>query len=71
MHFAPPQPHVPPPPGGHTVPRFHKLSFPTFDGTVDPLGWLNKYEQFFRAQFTPDANRIWLASYHLQGVAQQ
>ena len=23
------------------VPRFHKLTFPTFDGKTDPLGWLN------------------------------
>jgi hypothetical protein len=38
MHFAPLQLHVPPAPEGHTVPRFHKLSFPTFDGKVDPLG---------------------------------
>lgn len=29
------------------VPRYHKLSFPTFDGTEDPLGWLNRCEHFF------------------------
>lgn len=53
------------------MPRFHKLSFPTFDGKTDPLGWLNKCEQFFRAQHTPAADRVWLASYHLSGTAQQ
>jgi hypothetical protein len=58
MHFAPPQLHVPPAPEGHTMPRFHKLSFPTFDGKVDPLGWLNKCEQFFRAQHTLDTDRV-------------
>ena len=29
------------------VPRYHKLTFPIFDGKNDPLGWLNKCEQFF------------------------
>ena len=71
MHCALPHLHVPQGPHGHTVPRYHKLSFPTFDGKVDPLGWLNKCEQFFRAQQTPDADRVWLASYHLSGTAQQ
>jgi hypothetical protein len=71
MHYTPPHLHVPQGPEGHTVPCYHKLSFPTFDGKVDLLGWLNKCEQFFRAQQTPDADRVWLASYHLSGTAQQ
>jgi hypothetical protein len=25
----------------------HKLLFPTFDGTADPLQWLNRCDQFF------------------------
>ena len=29
------------------VPRYHKLDFPTYDGKEDPLGWLNRCEQFF------------------------
>jgi hypothetical protein len=54
-----------------TVPRYHKLSFPTFDGKDDPLGWLNKCEQFFRGQQTCPVDQVWLASYHLTGTAQQ
>jgi hypothetical protein len=53
------------------VPRFHNLSFPTFDGKVDPLGWLNKCEQFFCVQHTLDTDRVWLASYHLSDTVQQ
>jgi hypothetical protein len=26
----------------------HKLLFPTYDGSEDPLPWLNRCEQFFR-----------------------
>nr|XP_020198108.1 SH3 domain-containing protein C23A1.17-like [Aegilops tauschii subsp. strangulata] len=29
-------------------PRFSKLEFATYDGTVDPLNWLNQCDQFFR-----------------------
>jgi hypothetical protein len=29
------------------VPKYHKISFETYDGKEDPLGWLNKFEQFF------------------------
>jgi hypothetical protein len=38
------------PHGGHhhTPPRFAKLDFATYDGTEDPLNWLNQCEQFFR-----------------------
>lgn len=52
------------------VPRYHKLSFPTFDGKDDPLGWLNRCEHFFRAQRTRDSDKVWLASFHMNGVAQ-
>ncbi|XP_066355020.1 uncharacterized protein [Miscanthus floridulus] len=53
------------------VPRFQKLNFPTFDGVDDPLGWLNKCDHFFRAQRTPEGDKLWLASFHMNGVAQQ
>jgi len=53
------------------VPRFQKLNFPTFDGVDDPLGWLNKCDHFFRAQRTPEGDKVWLASFHMNGVAQQ
>ena len=62
--------HVPPELEGQVVPKYHKLVFPTFDGKEDPLGWLNKCEQFFNGHQTRHADRVWLASYHLTGVAQ-
>jgi hypothetical protein len=42
-----------------------------FDGKNDPLGWLNRCEQFFRAQHTREADKVWLASFHMTGTAQQ
>jgi hypothetical protein len=42
-----------------------------FDGKDDPLGWLNRCEQFFRAQHTREADKVWLASFHMTGAAQQ
>ena len=51
-------------------PRFYKLEFQTYDGSVDPLNWLNQCDQFFRGQRTLASNSTWLASYHLQGAAQ-
>ena len=55
---------------GIAVPRYHKLSFPTFDGKEDPIGWLNRCDHFFRAQRTREADKVWLASFHMTGVAQ-
>lgn len=57
--------------GGNHGMRSHKLSFPTFDGKDDPLSWLNRCELFFRGQQTPERDKVWLASYHLLGAAQQ
>ena len=58
-------------PTGHPAPpRYYKLEFPTFDGGVDPLNWLNQCEPFFCGQRTLASDRTWLASYHLRGVAQ-
>ena len=53
------------------APRFRKLTFPTFDGESDPLGWLNKCEHFFRAQRTPENDKVWLASFHMTNVARE
>jgi hypothetical protein len=49
----------------------HKLLFPTYDGTEDPLPWLNRCEQFFRIQGTEDANKVFLASFYMTGDAAQ
>ena len=70
MFYTSTHPHIPLESGHPTVPRYQKLSFPTYDGKDDPLGWLNKCEQFFRGQQTRHADWVWLASYHLTGVAQ-
>jgi hypothetical protein len=53
-----------------TPPRYAKLEFATYDGSVDPLNWLNQCEQFFRGQRTLASDRTWIASYHLRGAAQ-
>jgi hypothetical protein len=46
-------------------PKFYKLEFATYDGSIDPLNWLNQCDQFFRGQRTLASDRTWLASYHL------
>jgi len=56
--------HEPPPP------KFSKLEFPTYDGSVDPLNLLNQCDQFFRGQRTIASEWTWLASYHVRGAAQ-
>jgi hypothetical protein len=53
------------------VPRYYKLSFLTFDGREDPLGWLNRNEQFFRLQRTGKGDKVGLAAFHLTSAAQQ
>jgi hypothetical protein len=73
VHQASTPPYLPPAPEWEAalVPKYHKITFETYDGTADPLGWLNKCEQFFRGQLTREADKVWMASYHLKGVAQQ
>ncbi|KAJ1262906.1 hypothetical protein BS78_09G144900 [Paspalum vaginatum] len=46
------------------------LSFPVYDGSGDPLGWLNCCEQYFQGQRTLESDKAWLALYHLTGHAQ-
>ena len=46
---------VPNPPPPHTT---HKLRFPKYDGSDDPIGWLHKCEQFFRSQRTPEDEKV-------------
>lgn len=66
-----PYPHPPPELPHDSVPWYHKLKFETYDGKDNPLGWLNKCEQFFLGQLTREVDKVWLASYHLTGVTQQ
>ena len=44
-------------PQGAHPPRFYKLEFTTYDGSEDPLNWLNHCEQFFRGQCTLASDR--------------
>ncbi|KAA8528308.1 hypothetical protein F0562_035663 [Nyssa sinensis] len=47
-----------------------KLEFPLFTGD-DPTEWFNRVNQFFEFQGTPEAHKVSLASYHLEGEANQ
>ncbi|XP_071680170.1 uncharacterized protein [Lolium perenne] len=47
------------------------MDFPKFDCTEDPLTWLNHCEQLFSGKCTDDAFKVWLAAYHMVGVAQE
>nr|GMD21261.1 Retrotransposon gag protein [Ipomoea batatas] len=53
-----------------TAPKFTRLEFPRFDGREDPSAWLQRCEQFFKAQNTPGREFVSLAAFHLTGVAQ-
>jgi len=52
-------------------PPVHKLRFPKYDGSEDPITWIHKGEQFFRAHGTPADQKVWTASFYLQGAANQ
>jgi hypothetical protein len=49
----------------------HKLLFPTYDGTEDPLPWLSRCEQFFIIQKTEDVGRVFLVAFYMTGDAVQ
>ena len=51
-------------------PRFQKLDFPRFDGKSDPLLFINRCESYFRQQRTMPEERVWMASYNLEDIAQ-
>ena len=52
-------------------PRFQKWDFPRFDGKSDPRLFLNKCESYFRQQRTMAEERVGMASYNLEDVAQE
>jgi hypothetical protein len=60
MNLLSPYPHMGTPPGSFPVltPRIHKLNFPAYDDKDDPLPWINRCEQFFRGQKTPEAEQV-------------
>jgi len=49
----------------------HKLRFPKFNGSDDPITWLHKGEQFFHAYGTPDHLKVSTAAFYLQDAASQ
>jgi hypothetical protein len=49
----------------------HKLRFPKYDGSGDPLTWLHRCDQFFRAARTTEVEKVWLATFYMEGIAQQ
>jgi hypothetical protein len=57
-------------PADDRPPRYFKMEFPTYDGEVDPLSWLNRCDLFFDAQRTAEADKVGIASFHLVGDAQ-
>ncbi|XP_066323873.1 uncharacterized protein [Miscanthus floridulus] len=51
-------------------PRFQKMDFPRYDGTTDPLIFVNRYESYFHQQRIMEEEKVWMASYNLEDVAQ-
>jgi hypothetical protein len=49
----------------------HELLFSTFDGTDDPLQWLDRCDQFFRIQETPASGKLFLTTFYMTGEAAQ
>ncbi|KAH9704452.1 hypothetical protein KPL70_011464 [Citrus sinensis] len=50
--------------------RIPKLEFPRYSGD-DPTEWFNRVTQFFEYQDTTDDQKVSLASFHLEGEANQ
>jgi hypothetical protein len=62
-----------PPTGEHhndRPPRFQKMDFPRYDGKSDPLIFINRCESYFHQQRTMAEEKVWMASYNLEDVAQ-
>jgi hypothetical protein len=49
----------------------HKLHFPKYNGSGDPLSWLHRCDQLFRAARTAEVEMVWLATFYMEGIAQQ
>jgi hypothetical protein len=55
---------------GAFLPTTHKLEFLKFDGTSDPLPWLNRCERYFLVHRTPEHQRVAFAAFYLLDGAQ-
>ena len=51
-------------------PKFQRMEFPRYDGKSDPLIFINKCESYFRHQRTMPEEKVWMASYNMDDVAQ-
>jgi len=51
-------------------PRFQKLDFPRYDGKTDPLIFVNRCESYFHQQRIMEEEKVWMALYNLDDVAQ-
>jgi hypothetical protein len=48
----------------------HKLEFPKFDGSGDPLSWINRCERSFQVRHTSDHHWVGIATFYLLDDAQ-
>ena len=52
-------------------PKFQKMDFPKYDGTKDPLIFINRCESYFHQQrIMEEEEKVWMASYNLDDEAQ-
>jgi hypothetical protein len=51
-------------------PRFQKLDFPKYDSKGEPLPFLNRCELYFHQQRIVEEEKVWMASFNLEGTAQ-
>lgn len=51
------------------VPRYSNLDCPRYDGQIDLLRWINRYEHFFRHQYTSANEKVESTSFHLEGYS--
>jgi hypothetical protein len=56
--------------GGDFPTTVHKLEFPKFDSSGDPLPWLNRYERYFHVRWTPEHQWVTFATFYLLDDAQ-
>lgn len=55
---------------GRITPKISRLDFPKYDGSNDPLGWLNHCEHIFKHQKIVEEEKVELAAFHMDGDAQ-
>jgi hypothetical protein len=56
--------------GDHLPPSVHKIEFPKFDGTGDPMAWLSHCECYFVLHDTPEHQHVQYTSFYLLDYAR-